>query len=313
VIWGHLLYVGTWDTVNRAIYAFHMPMYFILSGFVAKPRSTSLKRKMVGLVDRLLIPSIIYIVVSLPAYFFLNRDSGYSVVQHLLTVFYVNGQIAYNDPVWFFIVLFYVMSVSEIFNIISLSFKKRCMCAAFAFVCAWLLYIIDMPIPFGFDRAVLALGFYLVGSIIKDALPKMKKDFIIAVCVLALPIYFVAGVIFNGKVSMYGFSLDNFWLFVISWLCGSMVWFGLSYCLRKVVIFRVWSQNTIFIVCTHYFGVTVVKALANFIGVSNTVIFDIGSLIVSIIALLVYMPMCRLINEKMPILNGRGKVLSKLL
>ena len=32
VIWGHLLYGGTWGRVNRAIYSFHMPLYFVLSG-----------------------------------------------------------------------------------------------------------------------------------------------------------------------------------------------------------------------------------------------------------------------------------------
>lgn len=34
-ILGHLLYSGTWSTLNKFIYSFHMPMYFILSGFVA--------------------------------------------------------------------------------------------------------------------------------------------------------------------------------------------------------------------------------------------------------------------------------------
>ena len=39
VFWGHILY-GSPHMVsifNRAIYSFHMPMYFILSGYVLKP------------------------------------------------------------------------------------------------------------------------------------------------------------------------------------------------------------------------------------------------------------------------------------
>lgn len=32
VIYGHLLYTGTWDVVNRAIYSFHIPMYFFYQG-----------------------------------------------------------------------------------------------------------------------------------------------------------------------------------------------------------------------------------------------------------------------------------------
>lgn len=37
VIWGHLLYRSTWEMVNRAIYSFHMPMYFVLSGYLYNP------------------------------------------------------------------------------------------------------------------------------------------------------------------------------------------------------------------------------------------------------------------------------------
>ena len=41
VFWGHILYGGSsiGSVINRAIYSFHMPMYFILSGYVLRPES----------------------------------------------------------------------------------------------------------------------------------------------------------------------------------------------------------------------------------------------------------------------------------
>ena len=49
VVFGHLLTIGTWQNLKTAIYSFHMPMYFILAGWLMKPKnqkfSTFLKEK----------------------------------------------------------------------------------------------------------------------------------------------------------------------------------------------------------------------------------------------------------------------------
>ena len=305
VIWGHLLYSGSWDIVNRAIYSFHMPMYFIISGFVAHPRKTTLKKRICSQAYRLLLPSIVFIALTIPLHLFTTKDKNLSLFQHLKLIFYVDNEIAYNDPVWFFIVLFTVTIIVELCNILSLSFFKRGLIFAFCLCTAFILYHLNIPLIFGIRQAILAMVFYLFGNFLKYFTSSLKKHWLLLGCIVSVPIWVISGVIFNSKVSMYAFTLGNYWLFVISGITGSIVWLGFSYILRKAKIAKIWSKNTIFIVGSHYVGVTICSFIANKIGIANTVWFDVGSFVITIFALLLYIPICNFINQYLPFMNGK--------
>ncbi len=107
VVIGHLWYSATPAVINTIIYSFHMPAFFILSGYVLnterKSKSMFIKQKMVSL----LIPAYICIIATLPIYI---KSHGVSI-DLLKKLFYVDGRVPYNDPCWFFITLFMVMCV----------------------------------------------------------------------------------------------------------------------------------------------------------------------------------------------------------
>ena len=71
VFWGHVLYGGSplGSVINRAIYSFHMPMYFILSGYVVKPESKPFRKHVHDKFKRILLPASILYVLTLPLYF----------------------------------------------------------------------------------------------------------------------------------------------------------------------------------------------------------------------------------------------------
>ena len=298
VIYGHLLYNGTWGFVNRAIYSFHMPMYFILSGYVAHEKKEDtfsfIKRK----AYELLIPAFIFIVLILP------YSCGMNIIAIIKEITFWKGTI-WNAPVWFLIVLFQVYIIFDMTNLIKKSVLQKIVFVILTFVVGFIIYRYLIWLPFGLPKTVVALGFYMIGNIFKEVEGKFtvrKKQIILIVSCL---VWFYTGCILNSKVSMYGFELGNYWYFILSGISGSIVWFGVSYLLRNVKTFQKWGQNTIFVVCTHYMGVAVVTKITDILKINGTIYFDLLALVLSFIAMFVYMPICDWINKNMPILVGR--------
>ena len=116
VFLGHLWYQSNFPILNQMIYSFHIPMFFILSGYVIKRKQeetfkTFISKKFM----RLLLPTIIYIILTLPLYFILKTPT--SALSAIKRIFFFNGLVAYNDPCWYFIVLFEVYIIERILKI----------------------------------------------------------------------------------------------------------------------------------------------------------------------------------------------------
>ena len=116
----------------------------------------------------------------------------------------------------------------------------------------------------------------------------------------------ICGVVLNTKISMYAFSLGNYWMFVFSGIFGSIMWFGLAHLLRDSTLLKRWADASIFIVGTHYIGVIVVCKIALRLNISKTSVFDIAALCGTLGALLLYIPVCTWVNKNIPVLNGRS-------
>ena len=306
VIYGHLLYNGTWRIVNRAIYSFHMPMYFILAGYVLKPRHAGLilyiKRKFVNLI----IPGFFFIIITLPIYAWMQiGNDNFSFFESIKMLFFVGGRIPYNDPVWFLFVMFQVVFLFELLGLLRCNGFVRGIVALTFFTIGYLVYIFCIKLPFGLDKMLVCMGFYITGSLLKE-IPEFDVRLLKR---WELPlglsvIWLLSGVVGNEKVSLYSFALGKYWLFIISGITGSLIWFKLSYVVRKVSIFSTWGQNTVLVLGTHYVGVTVVKKILSILGISNTIYFDIIAIVISLIALVLYIPICKVVNRFFPILNG---------
>ncbi len=299
-ILGHLLYSGTWSTLNKFIYAFHMPMYFILSGFVVHTRREDTGHLLKRRAYQLLLPSLIFILLSLPLYFYFSGNA--SVATHLETITFFNGKVAFNEPVWFLLVLFEVILFFNLFSVDSLATAYKAMLTAFLFIMGYIVYKFSIFLPFGLDKMIVCFGFYVLGSLLKE-IPRSKK-WTIAVTLLCL-FAFPPMAYFNSKVSLYGFALGRYWLFIGSAITGSILWFGLCYLLRNIRLFQFWGQNTIFVVCTQYFWIVWVKKAASLLKISHTIYFDLVAVAITFLMLLLYVPLCKLVNKFCPFLVGK--------
>ena len=173
VVWAHILITG-WT--HQMIYAFHMPLFFLLSGLLfQKEKFGSFKAFIIRRAKRLLIPYVIYSVATwiLWAVFrYLRHDEVDSYYMPLLQTFIAQGSGAYmvhNSALWFIpclflveIIYFFTCKTGWVWNLI--------LCFAGTIVSFILggIYGKDywFLLPLNADAALIALPFYYVGNLI---------------------------------------------------------------------------------------------------------------------------------------------------
>lgn len=173
VVWAHILVVG-WS--HRFIYAFHMPLFFFISGYLFNSaKYPSFKAFISKRFKRLFIPYVIYSVVTWAIWAVFRYLSGADVESYwmpLLQTFIAQGSGAFfvhNSPLWFIPCLFAV-EIMYFFICKAGEIKGLLICFLIAF-CGVLLahqygsaYLQIMP--WNLDAAFYALPFYGLAHVI---------------------------------------------------------------------------------------------------------------------------------------------------
>lgn len=233
-------------------------------------------------------------------------DEALTLWQHIERIFFLKGEVAFNAPLWFLIVMFYIAQISEIMELAKYPMQKKILVAICSFVGRYLLYTLGVYLPLGWDKLLVCFGFYCLGSAASHF--KLKKRWIaVFIAALSSVIWVLAGVICNEKVSVYAFSFGNYWLFICSGIFGSVLWFGLSYRLRRSRFFSYLGQNTILIVGTQYFGIFIVRYATRLVGVEGTMTYNILSLAITYAALILYVPVSKVIDAYFPWMVGKRR------
>ncbi len=308
VFWGHILYGGSEvaGVINRAIYSFHMPMYFILSGYVLKPDSKTFGAYLKSKFDRVLLPSLIVYVLTLPIYFYTLDHSTATFGSILSTVFYYYGQCAYNSPIWFFFCLYEVYILAKLLRLAEADSKNLMIILIITLGLSFLFYSSGWGIfnIFGFNKCILGLFFVSFGYALKRTSYKDKEKI---AGLISLPVWVVSGIILNTKISMYGMNLGNFWIFIISSIAGSLVFFALSKLMGNFERIREYAKWTIFIVSSHLVFVSAFSSLSTRLSIRGTYLFDVSSAIFVLVSLFVYRYVCKFLERHIPVVLGLKK------
>lgn len=183
VVYGHLLQkTDNWKYFQlhelwNIIYLFHMPLFFILSGYMYRS-SHSLKKIFITLV----VPYLIYQILFFPAALLIHRSEGFSVlyiVKKLIGGLLGDGyntSISYYDclPCWFIVsiiqirILFYFVPINRI-----TSTALIVLCPAGLL----LLHYNKLDLYFCLDSTCMAIPYFLAGYYIakKDVMSKIKS------------------------------------------------------------------------------------------------------------------------------------------
>lgn len=109
VVWGHF-YAS--DTLKIVIYGFHMPLFFFLSGYLYKERAMSFLAFVKKKSKQLLLPFLMFQAVTFLIVngltFVASKQLDASPIKLVSEFFFLNGDLGFNSPLWFLVVLFSV-------------------------------------------------------------------------------------------------------------------------------------------------------------------------------------------------------------
>lgn len=229
-------------------------MFFILSGYVLKDDNCSVLSFVRAKFKRILLPALIFYILTYPIYI-LGLDGDSSIKSIFYQTFYVTGSCAYHAPIWFFICLFQVLCLWKFLKLKDVDILRLILAAGLCFVFSFLMCYFDNKWfgLFGFNKAVLGLGFLCVGLMLSKLKFGHNERMTLLIGLLSLPLWILFGVILNDKVSMYGANYGNFWCFILSGILGSLSIFAISRLVDKWNFPLSISKWTTIIVCSLIF------------------------------------------------------------
>ena len=248
MIMGHISFCKMGFGFDKWIHAFHMPMFFFISGFLYKNNSLGIKKFFVKKFRSLIVPYIsfglIHFIVSV---FMYGYDVNY--LKHLL--FINTDGLPIAGALWFLTALFFV---DIIYYLIDRFVKKdyyQFIVVILVFACALLFKAKIGVLPFALGSSSAGLVLFFIGNKLKDKITNINWFFL-----LILTFSNVFLVFTNGYVNMRTEVYSNTFLFYLNSVCSSIVLINYAIILEKILknnciskFFQNIGRNSIVFVC----------------------------------------------------------------
>lgn len=225
-----------WGIFDRYIHTFHMPLFFIISGFLYKSKNDVPVIKIIGVkAERLLLPYVTFAAVNYAAWFFIVRDTQVWYEPLVKLVTYNTNGLPICGALWFLTALFW----TEIFYaVIDRIFKTIWIRSTVVFIIALCACIAqnytEFRLPLTIDIGLACLGFYEIGRLYKaygtKLIEKVNSAKIIqrvAVAALLLIINAVLAFV-NAYVNIKSGWYGNIPLFWINAILGTAAYYILA-------------------------------------------------------------------------------------
>lgn len=278
--------------VSGSLYAFHMPLFFILSGYLAR-KQNSIKEALHKSWIQLMVPYILYVIIGIIIDRIINNYYEIFIDEILLGM--PSGGVS---PIWFVFVLFFIKILEANRMVVGLLF--------FGLALLHYLFIEIMGremLPTLLAWFVNGYSFYYIGKYFDGFSGKLENTskylyWVVCIAFCSMPLI---GVEFNGYVDMYhclyARSAVLYYIIGIASSYGLMMLFQKLFNQKNIVITTL-STGMIAIVALH-------KYLLYLYVIPHSTIIDI---LVSIVVVLGFYYPIILIKKYTPILIGNRKV-----
>ncbi|MBT9311005.1 acyltransferase family protein [Leptothoe kymatousa] len=325
----------------KCIYAFHMPLFFILSGFVYRYKKQPLGSFLYQKFLTRIVPALFFNVFAIGIYLVdhvVRSNSGFLERYNIASIFIdvLNGYPFGNFLTWFLFCLFTVELLNHLIHpLLQGNLWKHCGLAVVALSLGYYFGInpdINETLPgrglktWYFNQALIGLSFYQLGFIIRQAgiISWFEQSFYRYV---GLAITFIATVAsFNinqgpfsdprGMVAIALTSHGNFFWFTLTAITGSLWVIFLALSLPNFKGAKFFGQNTLVLLGMNFFFMDFFKPI---IGRMNLAIFDNWITVtlfctgLTVISFMVNIPVIQILHKCVPQLMGRPKVKGPLL
>lgn len=329
IVFGHVMKSGF---LRQAIFAFHVPFFFLISGMTYNCKQDK-KQVFFDKVKRLMIPYFVFSLISIVIYAVTIRmgwiEGDGRLIPNILGMLYANsntGYMEWNKPLWFLPCLFIVYGIVDIFEttIQKSEQQRRTMMRIACIAVSWTVGIIinscfeAMWLPFHLESAIYLSGFAELGYQLKeygledianilrskDGLPWIG---ILIICLLVgCEISFLNGVC---EVRGHKFGTCSI-LFLISALILSVAVIILSVRVENCKILQKIGKSSLSILLLHKFpviGFQMMPLLKKWIYQGDSVAGLVSGVCVTLSVVLMCMAAEYIIERFAPIMLGKTK------
>lgn len=246
VIYGHLAERS--DFLRIIIYSFHMPLFFIISGYYFNAQADFRAVLKKGL-KQIVAPAYLFLVLD----FLLINHNDDLTLKNIVNSLIFRGGVWWNSPIWFILALFQCRLMFILLNENKIK---------------WISLIMLLLCIIGFNKylptwwsinAFICLPFFYLGYELKkiDAFEKtMNIDNISLVIGLML---LISISLFNGYTDLnVHLNGKSFLFFALTAIFGTLVTINLSYRiwrkdLKLAKVFAMIGRNSLIVLLTHYY------------------------------------------------------------
>lgn len=242
------------------LYMFHVPVFFLISGFLTYETTYTPKDYIRKLTKRILIPYTVWFWLSAIPQIFILGDTLLSCFGLYL---FADGMTLWNYPIWF-MPCFFLVSVVHYWCVFCFAKKdmgRMVFLACVSFVAAYILNVwldnIDENFMFlGLNKFTMMLGYQFAGSALRLIYEK-RKQMVAAWHKLGIPLFVGVGVLacrLNGKsnISILFSDFNNIGQYIVFALLMSVGFLWMFMALPRWKPIELLSRNTLPLICSHY-------------------------------------------------------------
>ncbi len=274
MVMGHVGFGGKFD---RYIHTFHMPLFFLISGYLFRKKlNVSVGRQIASKAKRLLVPYVVYGVINFVFWLFLvktSEDLWWSPLLRMVT--YNTEKLPICGALWFLSSMFFAETVYIILDrVFKKSFARTTVVLLIAIGTSFAENATGYRLPLAIDTSLVCMGFLEIGRLYKKFIEtrEQKANKPLTIFFSGLVLLACNGVLafvndyVNIKSGWYGI-VPLFWLNAVMGtfaLALFVIWFTkitkennrlrnmLSYVGRNSMIFLGLNQLVILIVSMAY-------------------------------------------------------------
>jgi fucose 4-O-acetylase-like acetyltransferase len=300
VVLGHAKGIPPWFAT--AVYSFHVPAFFVLSGwFAARRAGDDPLALVVKLTRTLLVPYAVFFFAAY-AYWLLTRGIGEKAQRwgdvpwwDPLTGFVsgIGPQLYVNPALWFLPAMFVTVLAYALLRRVLV--PRTLALVSLAFALAWIALFpqAGIRLPFALDVLPVALAFYAIGAAVSGMQSLWRTPHAAGIAVTVLLLSWAALAWANGRVDVVQLRFGaSGAMFLVAALLGTALLLCVSASLARVRTLQWIGRNTLLILCTHMPVFFVLSGIASLAGLfANDKPGPAWALSISLLALALCVPM----------------------
>ena len=280
VVIGHGIseYETGFTALEKIIYSFHMPLFFVISGLVFRVKDgvtlgAFAKKRAKGL----MLPYLLFaglITLSHVAEAVILKADGeffdfFKTPSGLLNTVLLTTKSAFSN-LWFLpCMLAAQLLLFVIIRYVSNKVLKAALCIVFSV--AVIFISPKFALPLCLETAVVSVMFLYLGTVTEEQKLLEKNKY--AVTAISLAVFAASEIVFlhffkSDDFSYYNVQFDVGWLFIITAISGSMLVIGISYIAKKCAVLELLGQHSLYIFGFHYLVQNVIRIGFDKAGIS---------------------------------------------